>query len=224
MGSVIDHLQADHQIRVLQDFSDARGTTHRAGDVGVIRRMELDWARQEMVIEWERDGTKEALCFALMAKTGPRNGRMRDFFELGERVPVAGERPKQGRGSRVVAIPALVEEPIADVTRYSDAVTRVWALAARHRFEEADAQCRLITASPDPYDGRLESLAGDLVAMAVTHLGDAEDAVYDWAREKAVHLWYAWGSGATSGGEGAVRADKIRAAEDQLARYHALRG
>src|SRR5688500_11162276 len=157
MGCVIDHLQSDHQIRVLQDFSDARGTRHRAGEVGVIRRMDLDWPRQEIVIEWERDGEKEGMYFSSIAKSGPRNGRMRDYIEMGERVPAPGDIPRRGRGSRVVAVPDLAEEPIVDVTRYSDAVTRVWALAARYRFEEAKAQCQLITASPDPFGGRLES-------------------------------------------------------------------
>ena len=224
MGCVIDHLQSDHAIRVLQDFRDARGTFHRAGESGVVRRMDLDWLRQEIVISWEREGAIEAMYFSLSAVSGPRNGRMREYFELGERVAVPGDGPKQGRSSPVVAVPELERDPITDTSRYGDAVTRVWALAARHRFEEAEVQCQLITAAPDPIGGRLESLADDLVAMAVTHSGDSEEAVYEWARAKAVQLWYAWGSCATSGGEGAARMEKIRAAEDKLARCHASRG
>ena len=48
--------------------------------------MGLDTTRMELWIEWELRGTRERLHFALRATSGPRNGRMREFFEL----PLAG--------------------------------------------------------------------------------------------------------------------------------------
>ena len=46
---------------------------------------------------------------------------------------------------------------------------------------------------------RLQSMAEDVVAFATTHAADADSALYDWARQKAVDQGYAWGSGATNG-------------------------
>ncbi len=90
MGLVIDHLSVDHRIRVLRDFTDVRGERHRTGESGVIRKMDLDWGRQECFIEWEREGKSETMTFALMAKDGPRNGHMREYFEIGDREPRRG--------------------------------------------------------------------------------------------------------------------------------------
>src|SRR5262245_35419190 len=86
MGTVIDHLMSNYRITVLKDFTDARGVEHRAGESGVIRQMGLEWP-EEIWIEWERDGATEKMSFRLDARTGPRNGGMREFFELGEYAP-----------------------------------------------------------------------------------------------------------------------------------------
>lgn len=219
MGCTIDHLQSDHRVRVLQDFRDARGAQHRTGETAIIRRMDLDWDRNELFIEWEReDGAKETLFFSQAAKEGPRNGHMREFFEKEERVPLP-EYTLQGRARRRTlelrqAIPVLIEEPVTDPSRYADAVGRIWALAARRRFVEAEQQVRVVLSHPAA--DRLEQLAGDLVAMATAHTLDEDGTVYDWLRERAISLWYAWGSRATSGGEGAVMSVRIRAAEARL--------
>ena len=217
MACVIDHLLKDHWVTVLQDFRDARGTAHHAGETAVLRSMDFDWQRQEIVIEWERDQKAETLYFAVAAKDGPGNGRMRQYFALGDRVPLP-EDTNEGRRKLAMPmqIPDLVRTPVTDPVRYHEAVERVWALAARERFDEAEAQVRLITDAPDPCGGRLQSLASDLVGIAVTHASDNDPAVYEWARHRAISLWYAWGASATSGGEGAARMQEIRAAEARL--------
>lgn len=220
MGCVIDHLQSDHRIRVLQDFTDARGARHVAGEEAVLRSMDLDWGRQEISLEWEREGGREKLYFALAAKDGPRNGRMREYFAMGERVPLPREDPMERHRREMAArIPTIVGDVVREVTRYDEAVTRVWALAAQHRFEEAEAQLRLILAAPDPCDGRLEQLAGDIVGIAIAHVYDGDRSVFDWARNRGVGLWHAWGSNASAGGEGAVRGNRIRDAEEYLAKF-----
>ena len=219
MGCVIDHLQSHHRIRVLRDFRDARGTARHAGDVGVLRVMDLDWARQEFSLEWERDGGREKLFFRLDATEGPRSGRMREYFALEERAPIPRPSRKELRRLHPVVLPPVREDPVTDPADYSVALERVWALAARQRFEEAEQQIQLILAPPDPYSGRLERLAGDLVATAITHADDEDLRVYDWLSRRATSLWYAYGSGASSGGEGAVRAERIHAAETELARW-----
>ena len=170
-------------MEVLQDFTDARGVKHHVGERAIIRRMELDWPKQEFRIEWEREGAKETLYFSGSAKTGPRNGKMREYFAIGEYAPIPREKPLKRRRGQPVEVPQLVEALVTDTTRYAEALKRVWALAAKKRFGEADEQCRLITAAPDPYDGRLEQLAGDRVAIALAHAAEIDSAVYDWARK-----------------------------------------
>ncbi len=86
MACTIDHLRVDHRVTVLQDFTDLAGITLRAGETGVLRGLGLDTARMELWIELERGDARETLRFALRAADGPRNGRMRDYFELGEDV------------------------------------------------------------------------------------------------------------------------------------------
>lgn len=84
MACTIDHLRPDHGVRVLRDFTDARGRQHRAGESGIVRQMNLDLAQREIWIEWEQNGARARLHFALSAKTGPGNGRMREYFEVGD--------------------------------------------------------------------------------------------------------------------------------------------
>jgi hypothetical protein len=87
MACTIDHLRPDYGVRVLRDFTDARGHSHGAGETGIVRQMGLDGAQRELWIDWDRDGVPERLCFALGSTTGPGNGRMREYFELGAYVP-----------------------------------------------------------------------------------------------------------------------------------------
>jgi hypothetical protein len=89
MAATIDHLRADHRVHVSRDFTDARGIAHRVGDAGIIRAMGLDMATMEIWIEWDLPTSRERLHFALKSPTGPGNGRMREYFELGEEL---GER------------------------------------------------------------------------------------------------------------------------------------
>jgi hypothetical protein len=86
MGATVDHLSAHHRVTVLRDFIDARGIAVLAGATGIIRMMDLDLKAMEFTIDWERDGKNERLTFSLSAREGPRNGHMREWFELGELV------------------------------------------------------------------------------------------------------------------------------------------
>lgn len=83
MAATIDHLRVDHHVVVRAGFTDARGIAHQPDDRGVIRSMGLDSAQMELWIEWEFNGTRERMHFALRATSGPGNGRMRDYFTLG---------------------------------------------------------------------------------------------------------------------------------------------
>ncbi|MEO6244134.1 MAG: hypothetical protein ABIQ12_01755 [Opitutaceae bacterium] len=101
MSATIDHLRVDHRVTVLRDFTDAAGITLRAGESGVLRRLSFDQIRREIHLEIERASGIVALTFSGKAMTGPRNGHMRDFFELGEDVctprVIVPFRPKSER-------------------------------------------------------------------------------------------------------------------------------
>ena len=209
MSCTIDHLCVDHHVRVLRDFTDAQGQHHRANETGIIRRMELDWATQQIVIEWERGGRREAMRFALLAREGPRNGGMRAYFELGE--PVFEPRPSPGearrirqRATRAAGVPPLAEALVTDPSRLTEAVARIEALVARHRFDDAEQQIRAAVTDVGPTGWRLKQLADDLGGMADAYAGGEDPALYVWLRDRAIDLLHGWGSCATSGGEGEV--------------------
>jgi len=193
MGCVIDHLQEKHRVRVLQVFLDARGRDLGAVETGVILEMELDWPRQEIVISWERDGAREKLVFGLAATNGPRNGHMRAFFALEQAVPLP--KPPKPSAARVVARQPedLVAGPVGDSAGIAGAFARIPALAAQGQLDEAERQIRFVLDGQDPFGGRLQQLAEEMVGIAEAHASDADATVYDWARKRAVDLGMAGG-------------------------------
>ena len=218
MGTVIDHLMSRHRVTVLKGFVDAKGNEHAIGESGMILQMGLEWNAQEIWIEWEREGTTERMTFRLDARQGPRSGAMREFFEMGEYIPLPQVIPDPAVKLREAR--ALLEtspDLITDSARYEDAVQRVAALAADRRFEEAEKQILKITGWPSEFGWRIREMADYLTGMAASHVNDPDPTVYTWLRGWAVHAWYMWGSGATSGGEGAAYAVEIRAGERVLA-------
>ncbi len=114
MAATIDHLRSDHHVRVLKDFTDARGVTHGEGAVGIIRAMGLDTARMELWIDWEQEGADERLYFPLRATTGPGNGRMREYFAMGDEVHASSSAAAHASGS--AALP-MSDERSAPSTR-----------------------------------------------------------------------------------------------------------
>ena len=86
MACTIDHLRVEHRVTVLRDFTDLAGVTVRAGEAGILRGLGADYARMEIWIELERNGARDQLRFALRAPDGPRIGRMKEFFEMGESI------------------------------------------------------------------------------------------------------------------------------------------
>lgn len=215
MACVVDHLRSGDRVRVLLPFVDAHGTACEAGAVGRITALELDFPRQEIVLAWRRDdGLAQTLRFALAAREGPGNGRMKSYFRvLEETVPPAMESG-HSFADRVRPRPPLepAPSPDGDPEAYLD---HVGALAVHGRFDEAGAWLAALLARPDPHGGNLRNAADSLCRMAIDHGHDAD--AYGWLKEQGLGLWYAWGAGATSGGEGASRALSIRAAEAAFA-------
>lgn len=204
MGCTIDHLTANRRVTVIRNFTDATGSTHRAGESAVIRKIELDWPSQQIHLDWEREGVEESLVFDLKATTGPGNGRMRQYFEVADLVipDEPGKRFVQGIG--VVStlppeLPPLSPDFISDHSRRHEILQRVQALAGRLRFAEAEAQLRVLSEHPP------DLIAIALGAAAERHAFDPRIGVYEWLRDNAIHHWYSWGAQATSGGDGSAR-------------------
>lgn len=221
MALTIDHLSIDHVVHVIEAFTDARGAAHQVGEHGLIRVLAFDSRSGEISLTWERDGRHETMVFLLASRTGPGNGRMRQYFEVGDYVAAAieGRRLIPGFGYAPLApvLPAVGERMIESFERYDEGIERVWALAARLRFDEAQAQLTAIVDAPDRRGEPNRRAAVDLCASARLHAFDTDLTVYQWLRECGLVQWYVWGAGASSGGDGRWRATEIRAAERAFA-------
>lgn len=199
MATTIDHLRVDHRITVLRDFMDAKGTLMRAGDCGVLTKIDWDQIRMEIVLEIKRDSGKVKLVFELSAKTGPRNGRMRDYFEIGEDVTPPRVIPAFHDHSKRQMIIPPPEKNSAPMNKTA------WARVAK------------TTDGPD----RLEDVEKEMLA-AINHIGVAASIAEIYAERMrafqragnearaiaafklAVDWMGNYASWATSGGEGAA--------------------
>ena len=81
MATTIDHLRDNYIVRVIQDFADARGVEHRVGEEGRIIKLALNYQTREVSMEWHRNGQSETMFFDLQSRTGPGNGRMKEYFD-----------------------------------------------------------------------------------------------------------------------------------------------
>lgn len=197
MATTIDHLRVDHRLTVLRDFVDAKGTMMRVGDSGVLTKIEWDQLRMEIILEIKRDSGKVKLVFELAAKIGPRNGRMRDYFEIGEDVTPPRVIPAfhdQSKREMIIPPPETKSAPMNSTA---------WARAAQ------------TTDGPD----RLENVEKEMLA-AINHIGVAASIAEIYAERMrafqragnepraiaafklAVDWMCNYASWATSGGEG----------------------
>jgi hypothetical protein len=214
MGCTVDHLRRDARVRVLREFTDARGVKHHVGETAVIRELELDWPKQELWFEWERGGKTERVTFGLGAKEGPRNGHMKEFFAVEGEAPRPRPVPPPPPQPPRLPVPPLKPKGSSTEGSHAYGVERLRALISQHRFEEANEAVGVLLAGHDPHGYLILKVAGDLENIAAEYAGDSvADA---WARDRAVGLWYAWGSSATSGGEGAARSWEIDRAVERL--------
>ncbi len=199
MACTIDHLRVDHRVTVLREFTDLAGVTIRAGETAVLRGLGLDCARMEIWIELERNGTRDRLRFALHATDGPRNGRMRDYFEIGEDLTPPHVLPAfHDPSKRQMIVPPPETNP-------APMKSAAWARASQS------------TEGPD----RLESLEAEM-RRAIDHIGVAASIAEMYAQRMrafqragnearaiaafklAVDWMGSYASSATSGGEGAA--------------------
>jgi hypothetical protein len=210
MATTIDHLRVDHRITVLREFVDAKGKMMRAGETGVLKKIDWDQIRLEIILEIKRDSGNVKLVFELAAKTGPRNGHMRDYFEIGADVTPPRIIPAfHDQSKRQMIVPPAEKKP-------APMNTTAWTRAARS------------TDGPD----RLEAIEEEM-RRSINHIGVAASIAEMYAQRMrmfqragnepraiaafklAVDWMGTYASWATSGGEGAALSyerDQFRAA------------
>lgn len=124
MSATIDHLRTDHRVTILREFTDAAGITMDVGQDGILRGLSFDQIRLEIRIEIECGPGRIVLVFPLTAKTGPRNGHMKEFFELGDYVPVPGAAPvRRNPSERTMIVPPrdpILGQNVDDLDRLED--------------------------------------------------------------------------------------------------------
>lgn len=199
MACTLDHLRVDHRVTVLREFTDLTGNTLRAGETGVLRGLGLDTARMELWIELERGAARLTLRFALRAPDGPRNGHMRDYFEMGEDVTT----PRVVPAFRDPAARTVIVPPRATDSALPD--PGAWARTARDtqgpvRLEAVEQEMlRAI-----PHIGAAASIA-EMYARRMRAFQRAGDETRALAAFRLAVDWMGnYASSATSGGEGAA--------------------
>lgn len=110
----------------------------------------------------------------------------------------------------------MTDSLIIDPKQWQAALDRAVKLVRAGDFESAQAQMDVMTRWVHPNAPDQESVAEALQSAASAAGADGAVAAFERLWKKAFNYWYAWGSGATSGGEGAARGLRISEAE---ARY-----
>lgn len=210
MALTIDHLRVDHRLTVLRDFVDAQGRRMHAGDTGILTAMSWDQVRMEIHLEIQCDSGKVELVFPLKATTGPRNGHMREYFDVGEDVSTPRVIPAfHDPSKRQMIIPPPSGKP-------PPMNSQAWARAA----QGTDGPDRLVEVERE----MLRSIDHLGVAASIAEVyaermrafqraGDEARAVA--AFKLAVDWMGSYAASATSGGEGAalsLERDEFRAA------------
>lgn len=212
MSMTIDNLRVNHQVTVLRDFTDATGITMRVGESGVVRGLSLEQIRLEIHIEIECASGTVDLVFSLKALTGPRNGHMREYFELGEDVTTPRIIPAfHNHAERKMIVPP--PEPEKESAQRHDSA---WARVAQStedpdQLEAVEEEMRRAI----PHIGAAASIA-EMYAQRMRTFQRAGNEPRAIAAFTLAVDWMATYAGwATSGGEGAALSrerDDFRAA------------
>jgi len=199
MATTIDNLRIDHYVTVLQDFTDAAGITLRAGDHGILRGLSCDDIRIEIHLAIELKDRKVALRFPVRTPAGPRIGHMKEFFELGEYVPVPGtERVFYNPAARKMIIPPPEKTPPAANQRDWD--RKIRNLDGPDRLEDVEKEMQAAFA----HIGAASSIA-EMYAQRMRAFQRAGNEPRAIAAFKLAAGWMGtYASWATSGGEGAA--------------------
>ncbi|MEQ1690423.1 MAG: hypothetical protein ABMA00_04010 [Gemmatimonas sp.] len=164
MSVTIDHLRVEHRVTVLCDFKDLAGVELRAGERGVLRGLGMDYARMEIWIDLERDSARDTLRFALRAADGPRNGHMREYFEMGDEVADISVNTTQAANE-----PRESQSPREEPTRPASGVPR---FSGRQQPHDTNIEQLSVACACDPLFHRpLLSARGEYSVHACLRCG-----------------------------------------------------
>lgn len=194
----IDHLAVDHRVTVLRAFTDARGVAMDANDGGVIRHISFDQMRLEIHVEIERDaGERVRLTFPLKATSGPRNGHMREFFDVGDYVAVPGEAPvRHDAAERKTIVPKETPEPAGRSAR--------WRSAQDIEGSDTQDEMEQRLLNEIPHIGAAASIAEMYAQRMRAFRAEGNEARAIAAFTLAIQWMGTYAGWATSGGEGAA--------------------
>lgn len=199
MSTIIDNLRVDHRITVLRDFTDAAGVTMRMRETGILRRIECDQIRWEIHLEIERAADRVHLVFPLAAKTGPRNGHMRDYFAVGEDVSTPRILPTNRRPEERKMKAPVPEAPAAPLDRAALA-HMAQSLEGPDRLEAMEEAMRKAI----PHIGVAASIAEQYAERMRAFQRAGNEPRASAAFALAVQWMGTYAGWATSGGEGAA--------------------
>ena len=213
MATTVDNLSVDHEVLLLRDVRDVRGTTLRTGHRGIIRELTYDELKEEVHLSIVSDGRTDHLVLPIRVQEGPRLGHYKEFFEVGNYVPVPGtERVFRDPASRTMIVPT--DPPVAASENGPDWWSRARALASEDRIKEAE---QAILRAVD-HIGSAASVA-EMYADRMRffqRMGDEPRAVE--AFKKAVGWMGSYAASATSGGEGAALSYECERFHEELAK------
>jgi len=191
MATTVDHLREGHWVTVLKEFTDSQGTVMRAGDNGVLTHIRFDQLKLEIHLAIEREGEAIALVFPLGAADGPRNGHMREFFELGDEVLEAPEPQAPQDQDEAPEQPVSTNQPTQPTPRQTE---------DQDRLPEAEQEIL------DRYDhiGAAASVAEMYAERMRVFRAEGNEPRAVAAFKLAVQWMGTYASWATSGGEGAA--------------------
>lgn len=199
MATTIDHLCINHRVTVLREFTDATGVTLHAGERGIVRGLAFDQIRLEIQMEIERENGKVALRFPLNATGGPRNGHMKEFFALGDYVPVPGsERVRPDPTTRTMIVPASEQKTPSD--RGPEWWRQARSVEGPDRLEAIEQQIQQEAQHIGGAAAIAEMYAQRMRAFQSTGAEPRAVAAF----KLAVQWMWTYASQATSGGEGAA--------------------
>lgn len=203
MATTIDHLRIDHRITILRDFTDAGGVALRAGERGVLRGLSFDQIRLEIRMEIERENGKVELRFPLRAPSGPRNGHMKEYFDLGDYAPISGrEQVRHIPSERKMIVPP--PENLSARASGPDGRRQARIVEGPDRLEELEQQIQ----RDAQHIGGAASIA-EMYAQRMRAFQRAGDEPRAVAAFKLATQWmWTYASQATSGGEGAALSDE----------------
>lgn len=206
MGTVVDHLRPPCAVTVRRAFRDRAGQAHEVGERWLLRALRFEVATMSLAFDIERDGRASVFEIDLRDPQAPQNGRMREWFEVGEAPPSTGPRQVRPRSlhSGGKADPSLSDFMTAEIAE-------VAALAASGDLAAAEAALQAAHRLPCFAGEALQNLAQALEGAAAAVL-PRNRAAAEWLYDRGIDCWYGWGSMATSGGDGAARLPSIKAA------------